>query len=70
VNAERPPSRPFPPSWDNHVGGLPWPEVSGQRDQKKYPSPPAMKLAGFFVLGQKIKPESKSSPEERQRKQD
>jgi hypothetical protein len=48
-DAERPPSRPFPPSWNIHAGGLPWPEVDGQRDQKKYPSPPAMKLAGFFV---------------------
>src|ERR1039458_6009058 len=38
-DAELPPSRSSPPSWNLHAGGLPWPDVNGQRDLKKHPSP-------------------------------
>ena len=44
-------------SWDHHAGGLPWPEVKGQRDRKKHPSPPANDAGGFFrVAPRKSKP--------------
>jgi hypothetical protein len=62
TDAEPPPSRPPPSSWDNHAGGLPWPEVNGQRDRKKYPSPPANDAGGFFHVLDKI------SKQERDRK--
>jgi hypothetical protein len=49
IDAEPPPSRAPPSSWDIHAGGLPWPEVNGQRDQKEVISPPAKTLVGFFM---------------------
>jgi hypothetical protein len=39
TDAEPPPFRSSPPSCDPHAGGLPWPEVIGQRDLKKKPKP-------------------------------
>jgi hypothetical protein len=49
TDAELPPSWAPPSSWNIHAGGLPWPEVDGQRDRKKYTSPPAKTLVGFFM---------------------
>jgi phosphoribosyl-ATP pyrophosphohydrolase/phosphoribosyl-AMP cyclohydrolase len=49
-DAELPPSRSPPSSWDSHAGGLPWPDVNGQRDLKKHQSPPATDARGFFVF--------------------
>jgi hypothetical protein len=59
TDAEPPPSRPSPSSWDIHAGGLPWPEVDGQRDRKKYTSPPAKTLVGFFMCKPKSEGEQR-----------
>jgi hypothetical protein len=53
-DAEQPPSRSPPPSWDPHAGGLPWPELDGQRDLKNHPSPPANFAGGLFHASSKF----------------
>ena len=48
-DAEPPPSRSPPSSWDLHAGGLPWPEVNGQRDQET-PKPAGDQRRRAFCL--------------------
>jgi phosphoribosyl-AMP cyclohydrolase len=50
-DAERPPPRPSPPSWKLHAGGLPWPDVNGQRDQKDKARRPL--TGGLFAVSNK-----------------
>jgi hypothetical protein len=54
TDAEPPPLRPSPPSWNLHVGGLPWPEeVDGQRDQG-FKKPAGESTGGLFTFQSKI----------------
>jgi hypothetical protein len=39
TDAEYPPFRPLLPSWNFHVGGLPWPEKLTAREIKKVAQP-------------------------------
>jgi hypothetical protein len=54
ADAEPPPSRPPPSSWDIHAGGLLWPELIGQRDRREIPKPAGEYAGGFFAFEQKL----------------
>jgi phosphoribosyl-ATP pyrophosphohydrolase/phosphoribosyl-AMP cyclohydrolase len=53
TDAEQPPSRSSPSSRDPSSGGLPWPDVNGQRDQES-PKPAGDKAGGLFRLPKQI----------------
>jgi phosphoribosyl-ATP pyrophosphohydrolase/phosphoribosyl-AMP cyclohydrolase len=61
LDAEPPPSRSSPPSWNLHAGGLAWPDVIGQRVLKKHRSPPATQPAGFFAFTRKYQQGSRKT---------
>lgn len=61
-DAEPPPSRSPPSSWDLHAGGLPWPELRSATRFKRFQARRRTKPAGFFMR-------ANSTPNQNQEKQ-
>jgi phosphoribosyl-ATP pyrophosphohydrolase/phosphoribosyl-AMP cyclohydrolase len=59
TDAEQPPFRPSPPSWNLHAGGLLWPDLKRPERSKKPEARRRPKPAGFLAFRQKSKPENK-----------
>jgi hypothetical protein len=65
-DAEPPPSRPSPPSWNNHAGGLLWPELTRPERSKRYTQARRrMTLVGFSRLEQEFNPNRGQRQDER-----